>query len=271
MEGAEIKDFTTTSFGLVLAYLLPGVAGLISIALWLRSPLDLWRLAQAGVKEEGGAAALMFLGLLLAFLLGAIINGICMCTVDRLAMKRWEIKPSYFSRLNAESLACVTAAIDEFYRFYRFFGSLSIVAIASLLAVWPGRLFAWTEYYYPLAVYGPLLVSAVVAGCLSRKYYVEFAREILDIPPEDPAPSIKAIKPKRATAGGDLSLSITGRNFSRDSKIEWNSKAIRTEFVDSKKLRGTVPAAEVTAGQMSVEVTIPAQTTTSSQKVAVTT
>ncbi len=118
-------------------------------------------------------------------------------------------------------------------------------------------------------MYVALLVSAVFAGCLSRKYYVEFAKEILGIPPE--APSIKAIKPRRATAGSELILSITGRNFSADSKIEWNGKPIKTEFVGPRKLRGTVPATDVAAGQMSVEVTIPAKKTTSSKKVAVAT
>jgi hypothetical protein len=251
VEGPEIKDFTTTSFGLVLAYLLPGIAALISVALWFRKPSDLWCLAEAAVKEEGGAAALVFLGLLLAFLLGAIINGIRMCTVDYFARKFWEIKPSYFSELKAEELACVTAAIDEFYRFYQFFGSLIIVAIASLLAVWPGRFFAWTEYCYPLAVCLALLVSFVPATLLSRKYYVEFAKEILGIPPE--AHTIQ-VSPSRAAAGKEFELFIKGQDFSKESKVEWNGVMITTTDFNARRLHAKVPAANVTKGKISVVV-----------------
>lgn len=261
MEGTGIKDFTTTSLGLVLAYFLSGLAGLISIALWRCSPSELWHLAQSTFKEEGGAAAVVFLGLLLALLLGAIINGIRMWTVDLLVAKRWDMKPSYFAELNAEDLACVIAAVDEYYRFYQFFGSLIVVAIVSLVALGLG-MFHWTDYRYPLALYLILLAAVVGGACLSKKYYVEIASEILGVVTGAiEAPLIKKcqIEPPQATHGVDLNLIVKGKNFSRSSQVCWNGAPLDTTVTDTKakELHATVPAANVTQGDARVSVIEP--------------
>jgi YVTN family beta-propeller protein len=79
-------------------------------------------------------------------------------------------------------------------------------------------------------------------------------------PPPSGTPTITAISPNSATAGGAaFALTISGINFVADSMVDFGGAAAATTFVNSTQLRATIPAASIaTTGTMAVTVINPA-------------
>jgi hypothetical protein len=75
----------------------------------------------------------------------------------------------------------------------------------------------------------------------------------------NPAPSLTAVSPDTATAGGiAFTITVTGNHFISGSTIDWNGVALTTAYADSTKLSATVPATDIaTAGTASVTVVTP--------------
>jgi photosystem II stability/assembly factor-like uncharacterized protein len=76
----------------------------------------------------------------------------------------------------------------------------------------------------------------------------------------DPVPTMTALSPVSATAGGSaFVLTVSGTNFVAASKILWNGSPLTTSFVNATKLYATIPAAEIAkAGSATVAVSNPA-------------
>lgn len=76
----------------------------------------------------------------------------------------------------------------------------------------------------------------------------------------NPLPSVTALNPTSATAGGaSLTLTINGTNFISSSTVLWNGSARTTTFVSSGGLQAAVSASDIaSAGTASVAVSSPA-------------
>ena len=76
----------------------------------------------------------------------------------------------------------------------------------------------------------------------------------------NPAPTITAISPSSATAGGSaFTLAVTGTNFITTSVIKWNGTSLTTNYTSATSISASVPAANIaTAGTASVTVFNPA-------------
>ncbi|MCC7366140.1 MAG: PASTA domain-containing protein [Dehalococcoidia bacterium] len=75
-----------------------------------------------------------------------------------------------------------------------------------------------------------------------------------------PRPSVSAISPTSATAGGaDFTLTVTGANFAAGSKVFWNGFQRTTTFGSATSLTATITAADIAeSGSGSVTVVTPA-------------
>ena len=136
----QMKDVTSTSFGLVIAFLLPGIVALYSLVYWSSS---------ASRAFTTFLTANSNVGLFLLLILGALIFGLVISAV------RWliyevvlglvglygpRVTPEERQRMSEEPrFAAYRAAIDEAYRYAQCFGGLTIAA-PGLFVGWLGSL-----------------------------------------------------------------------------------------------------------------------------------
>ncbi len=168
----NIKDVTTTSFGLIVAYLLPGLVGLYTISLYAKGVRALF----AHPNEAVGFLLL----LLFALLVGVLVNGVRALIHD--ALIHYKVgKPfgaAYFNKIdNSDKLACFMAVLDEYFRVFQFFGSLAVIS--------PPLYIGWAlcgVLSIPAAVVLGLLTTAVTisASSVTWSHYVDIGHRILE-------------------------------------------------------------------------------------------
>ncbi len=97
---------------------------------------------------------------------------------------------------------------------------------------------------------GSLLWGLLLIGCNAGQ----------SLPPDNPVPSISALSPANATAGGQaFSLAVNGSNFLSTSVVRWNGSDRSTTFVSSTQLTAAISAADIAnAGSANVSVFNPA-------------
>lgn len=170
-----MKDVTATSFGLVIAYLLPGVAGLYVLSFW--SP-DLGKVFDAFLKAQSNV------GLFFLLTLAALLVGLEVTLLRWLIFEKWfspvsALKPADFDNLKTEDLlAAFRGAVDEHYRYHQFWGNMAIVLPFAVIttiheSVWSCR--AIFAVLFLVILEGITCIAAREA----YRHYVNRARAIL--------------------------------------------------------------------------------------------
>lgn len=119
-----MKDFTTTSFGLIVAYMLPGLVTLSAITVWLEKPEDVIKTvfnanAEVGLVLAVGAAALV---------LGLTVNVFRWVFFEKLLCRDYKLDKDLFSKLVDEhKLQAFLMVIEETFRYHQFYGSMVIL------------------------------------------------------------------------------------------------------------------------------------------------
>lgn len=123
-DGGELKDLTATSFGLIVAYLLPGLVGLYGLSFWFPPIAATF----ATFLTAESSVGLFFLVVLASLAVGMLAHGIrwivfevwCSGTDQRL-------EASLFANLAGErKLAAFRTAVDEIYRYHQWWGGIAV-------------------------------------------------------------------------------------------------------------------------------------------------
>ncbi|MGA8431446.1 MAG: hypothetical protein WB729_16605 [Candidatus Sulfotelmatobacter sp.] len=137
----EMKDLTSTSFGYLIAFLLPGIFGLYALSYWL---------PQVGVILQPVLKADATVGPSVVFLIVAVGMGLCVSALrhwmfERLLCKKHELPHNLFALLYAEGrLATFKSVVDEHYRYHQFYGGCA-VAVLVMFGGW-----LWHQVIYSL-------------------------------------------------------------------------------------------------------------------------
>ncbi len=172
-----MKDVTTTSFGLVIAYLLPGFIGLYGMSFWfpgLRQVYSAFLTAQSSV------------GLFLLVVIAALVGGLVLNSLRWAIYESWRrdnLGPEELAKLGSSEtmLNAYLQRIDENFRYYQFSGGFSI-SLPILYAGWLST--SWPSVGFCLKV-GSLLAFLVVevvsasAGIIAYRRYLDGSRRIL--------------------------------------------------------------------------------------------
>jgi Ca2+/H+ antiporter len=180
---ADAKDITSETFGLVIAYLLPGIVGTVGLSFWsktAKTALQAFNTEQANVN------------LLLLYLFCSLAVGLLAAAMRGLIFERWliHLRPAgsrvltdtEFSSLSDENkLAAFRAAVDAHYRYHQCWGAMA-VALPVLYLGWAREKYseiAGIDYVLALAFF--LIVETVTVWAAWDAYtkYIDRSRRIL--------------------------------------------------------------------------------------------
>ena len=182
----DFKDQAAETFGLIIAYLLPGVVGLFSLSLWSTS-------VDTALKTFLTSAS--NINLFLLVVIASLAIGLMLAAIRGLIFERWHIfNLGYKSKVtpltseefkalaSPEKFAPFRAIVDAHYRYHQCWGGI--------LVVLPVFYFGWVQnlaegavltvdfVLRTLGVVGLAVVTFLAAQGAYRKY-VERARAIL--------------------------------------------------------------------------------------------
>ena len=176
----QLSNFTSTSFGYVMAFLLPGLAGIYATSYYskaVRITLEKFNGTEAGVG--------LFLVIAMASLtVGLLLTAVRSAVYEKGICRRHALKPEDFEKLGADSshLQAFRAVADEHYRYHQFWGSMTIVLPALLVGMANRNLshFSCSKSFF--LVCSALVLEGVTiwAAAESYKLYVRRAKAILE-------------------------------------------------------------------------------------------
>src|SRR5690348_15021688 len=121
--GAAMKDVTSTSFGYVIAFLLPGLVGLYGLGYWSETIHGLLQPAFSATATVGPSVIL---------LLGALAIGLFISAI------RCFLFEMFAQLCKEDRLTSFRAVVDEHYRYHQFYGGC-FVALIVLYFGWMWR------------------------------------------------------------------------------------------------------------------------------------
>jgi len=132
-----MKDVTSTSFGYVIAFLLPGILGLFALASWFPG---LGELLEPATSKDATLGPSFFL-LLSCLTVGLIIGAARYYIFQKGLCRRHQLPSDIFKGLSGEKLVAFKAAVDEHYRYHQFYGgcaiALPILFCGWIRQIWP--------------------------------------------------------------------------------------------------------------------------------------
>ena len=171
-----MKDLTSTSFGLVIAYLLPGVCALYGLASVYPEMGKLF----SGFLTAPSTGGLFFLVVLLAGAAGLEVTAVRWLVYECLLCNRSSLKKEEFAALSMEgTLAAFTAATDAHYRYHQFWGGMSIVLPLYAKEAYTRLLESGLCPVLDILTLLGFETITVVAAVVAYLKYVERAREIM--------------------------------------------------------------------------------------------
>jgi hypothetical protein len=141
VEAPDVNDLTSTSFGYIIGFLLPGLLGLYALAYWSAPAAQFMGPALKADATLGPSAIL----LLIALGVGLCLSAVRFFLFEKLLCRKYTFPPDMFSKLRAEGrLESFKAVVDEHYRYHQFYGGCA-VAVIVLYAGWLPRAIYHTD------------------------------------------------------------------------------------------------------------------------------
>jgi hypothetical protein len=174
-----MKDVTSTSFGLVIAFFLPGLAAFYSLCYW-SSRVD--QLFKTFLTTDSNVS-LFLLVIAAAVTMGLQITLVRWLLFEILICRSQKFGPSFFKKLGTDEnrLVAFKAVVDEHYRYHQFWGGMCIVI--------PGFVVGWLRESWNTLTFGQVtwtiivfVLCEVLTGCAAYDAYKRYstrAKEIL--------------------------------------------------------------------------------------------
>ncbi|MGA2904439.1 MAG: hypothetical protein ABSD98_11445, partial [Candidatus Korobacteraceae bacterium] len=132
MADAELTDLTSTSFGYLIAFLLPGLVFFYGLGLWYPTLFPVLR-ASGSADVAIGPSVIFLLGCLTA---GVLLAAIRWFVYERVICRSKKFDGDHFLRLSTpDKLSSFKAVVDEHYRYHQFYGSVSIALIPAFVSL----------------------------------------------------------------------------------------------------------------------------------------
>ena len=173
-----MKDITSTTFGLLIAFFMPGIVALYAVSYWSDQLQDVFQTFITSPSNVG----LFFLVLLGGLAIGLQISLVRWIVFEKLLSGEIKLETKNFSKLsNEDILTSFRACVDEHYRYHQFWGGMVFVLpilhlgwgldlVASLSDGW--KIFWWV-------IFIAIEVLTIAGAKAGFSMYVERSNKIL--------------------------------------------------------------------------------------------
>lgn len=175
---ANVKELNATSFGWIIAYVLPGLLGLYSMSFCM----DLVRDQLKAFSTADSTIGLFFLALLTSLLIGLELTAVRWVVFECWLCKGTRLQPEEFAKLQIpDKIAAFRTIADEHYKYHQFWGSMAIVIPFFLLGLAKSQEMAFCSLNGVLGLILGLLIETItiMAAMDSYKKYVDRSRSVL--------------------------------------------------------------------------------------------
>ena len=162
-----MKDLSSTSFGYLIAFLLPGLLGLYALSYWVPQVKDQLQPFLSATATVGPSLTLLLIAVGAGLVVSAVRNFVLVKFWSEFVLKKPALRADLYRVLNAEKLAVHKALAEEHYRYHQFYGGC-FVALAVMFA---GVLYGWFIQGTPRPSY--LGITAYVVAFLLTEVVLE--------------------------------------------------------------------------------------------------
>lgn len=169
-EEPGVKDLTSTSFGYVIGFLLPGLFGLYALSMWSQNIKGLLEPATSTSATIGPS----FFLLLSALTSGLLIAALRFFLFEKFICKSHHFPKDMFAQLGiGDKLVAFKSVVDEHYRYHQFYGGC-VVALAILFPkwLWDAR-HQFSDWKIAFLI-GGFIVFEVMLGFTARDSFVRY-------------------------------------------------------------------------------------------------
>ncbi|NUK70678.1 hypothetical protein HRW23_18460 [Streptomyces lunaelactis] len=166
----QAKDFTLSTFGLLIAFFLPGLVALYGLSFWVTSIEKIFATFRTAQSNVG----LFLLVLMASVIISLIITPFRALLYEELICRSGRPTASDYKKLTEEkNFDIFRSLVDETYRFHQFWGNVSFAAIPLIVHV--------ARQYGVVLLFLPLIVEGVViwAAIESYRRYRDRSKELL--------------------------------------------------------------------------------------------
>jgi hypothetical protein len=165
-----MTDVSSTTFGLIIAFLLPGISALFTLSFWIESLRSMFNTFVTSESNVG-----LFLSVVLfAIALGLQVNVVRWLVFEQWICRKTELEQEWFKSLSdGPTLLAFRAAVDEHYRYHQFWGSMTVVLPLFLLGS--------AQYLVPhpsnafIVGYGIAAIAIIlITGLAAKKAYLNY-------------------------------------------------------------------------------------------------
>ena len=172
-----MKDVTSTSFGYVIAFLLPGLVGLYGLGYWSETIHGLLQPAFSATATVGPS---------LILLLGALAIGLCISALrcflfEKACCREHCFSADMFAKLcQGDRLTSFRAVVDEHYRYHQFYGGC-FVALIVLYVGWIWRSYSVLNPEFVLLTIGFVCLEVLlfITAVDAFKKYIDRGKTIV--------------------------------------------------------------------------------------------
>lgn len=153
-----MKDLSSTSFGYLIAFLLPGIFGLYALRFWVPQV----EVLLLPIRNADASVGPSFIFLVVAIGVGVCISGLRYFIFEKGIYRKRCLSPIVYRGMGSEKLALVRAFADEHYRYHQFYGGCAV----ALLILFVG----WLAHAHPtLSQIGYRSVGFILFGLLLER------------------------------------------------------------------------------------------------------
>ena len=184
---AEMKDITAASFGLVIAFLLPGLFGMYGLSLWSPQVAALLKPALATETTIGPSVVV----LLAATAVGLILSAVRYLLFEKCVCYKSKIDKGLFARLTkAENLAIFKDIVDAHYRYHQFYGGVFLAALIAYFGAFAASFGSLLSAWHTWSFWAFVLFEALLAVSAAQTFqtYVDRGNILGVLAPSEPTP-----------------------------------------------------------------------------------
>jgi hypothetical protein len=180
-QSPEMKDLTSTSFGYIIAFLLPGIFGLYALSYWF---------PQMGLMLQPILKADSTVGPSVVFLLIALGIGLCVSAArfflfEQILCRKHKLPLNMFVHLIEDGkLSFFKAVVDEHYRYHQFYGGCAVAFLILFIGWLRGHL--QISWYVSTVSIGFVILELMLVSSGRQSYirFVERSKTIVDTQPK---------------------------------------------------------------------------------------